>query len=62
MCWPTGQRLEELEKIKLAAIDPLRITTAEIGWAAHWRPGFVQHSKHSSPHGNTVHAALAQLY
>lgn len=56
MCWPTGQRLEELEKIKLAAIDPLRITTAEIGWAAHWRPGFVQHC------GNTVHAALAQLY
>lgn len=56
LCWPTGQRLEELEKIKLAAIDPLRITTAEIGWAAHWRPGFVQHC------GNTVHAALAQLY
>lgn len=30
LCWPTGQRFGDLEKIKLAAIDPLRVTTAEI--------------------------------
>lgn len=38
MCQPTGQRPRELEKIELAAIDPLGITTADTARVAHCSP------------------------
>lgn len=61
LCQLTGQRPGEPGKIKLAAIDPLRIATAETGYGCTlepWASSVVQSpSKHSSLHGNAAHTA-----